>query len=253
MRAARQSVERLDQLLERRGLFPSREKARRAVMAGLVEVDGRRIDKPGRAVSPEAEVRVAGPAEPYVSRGGRKLEAALEHFSIRPEGWICADIGASTGGFTDCLLARGARKVFAVDAGYGQLDYRLRRHPRVVVMERTNARYLPADALVDACDLATFDVSFISVTKVIPAVVPHVRPGGLVLTLIKPQFEAGRTEVGKGGVIRDASVRSLAISKTVSAIVGLGALEHLGSVDSVVAGAKGNLEAFALFRKRAAA
>lgn len=244
-------VERLDQLLQRRGVFPTRERARRAIMAGVVEVDGQRVDKPGRPVAPDAEVQVAGPAERYVSRGGRKLEAALEHFQIDPSDWVCVDVGASTGGFTDCLLQAGARRVVALDVGYGQLDYRLRQDPRVTVMERVNARHLAADALAESCDLATFDLSFISLTKVVPALLDHVRPGGLLLTLVKPQFEAGRSDVGKGGVVRDERVRSAAIERTVSSLEGLG-LRRLGLFDSPVHGAKGNREAFALFAKESA-
>ncbi len=240
-------AERLDQLLKRRGVFPTRERARRAIMAGIVSVDGSRIDKPGRAVHPDARVEVAGPSEPYVSRAGRKLAAALDHFEIDPRGWVCADIGASTGGFTDCLLQRKARKVFAIDVGYGQLDYRLRQDPRVVVMERVNARFLAEDALDEICDLATFDVSFISLAKVLPAVAGHVREGGLFLMLVKPQFEAGRGQVGKGGVIREESVRAEAIERTVRRLESQG-LESRGLFDSPVHGAKGNREAFALLR-----
>lgn len=217
-------------------------------MAGIVEVDGQRIDKPGRSVAEDARIHVAGPPEPYVSRAGRKLAAALDHFAIEPAGWTCVDVGASTGGFTDCLLQSGARKVFAVDVGYGQLEYRLRQDPRVVVMERVNARHLPADALGETCDLATFDVSFISLAKVVPAVVPHVRGRGLLLALVKPQFEAGRGEVGKGGIVRDPSVRDRAIDRTVADLQALG-LNAKGLFDSPVHGAKGNREAFALFEK----
>lgn len=241
-------VERLDQLLKRRGVFSSREQARRAIMAGIVEVDGMRVDKPGRSVAADVKVMVAGPAEPFVSRAGRKLEAALDHFEINPEGWVCLDVGASTGGFTDCLLQRGVRKVFAIDVGYGQLDYGLRKDPRVEVMERVNARHLEGDALGESCDLATFDLSFISLVKVVPAILGHVREGGLLLMLVKPQFEAGRGEVGKGGIVRDESVRRRAIARTVVDLETLG-LAKLGVFDSPVHGAKGNREAFALFLK----
>lgn len=243
-------MERLDQLLHRRGLFPTREQARRAVMAGVVEVNGSRADKPGRAVRLDAEILVAGSAEPFVSRAGRKLEAALEHFALDPKGWTCMDVGASTGGFTDCLLQRGARKVFAIDVGYGQLDYRLRGDSRVVVMERINARYLEEDALGETCDLATFDLSFISLAKVVPAALVHVRAGGLLLALVKPQFEAGRAEVGKGGIVRDEVVRRETVARTVTDLEHCG-LTALGQFDSPVHGAKGNREAFALFRKEA--
>lgn len=244
-------------MLVQRGLFPSREKARRAVMAGVVSVDGRRIDKPGTAVADGADLAVAAPAEPYVSRAGRKLAGALDHFApavdgLDPEGWVCLDVGASTGGFTDCLLQRGAARVYAVDVGYGQLDYGLRRDPRVVVMERVNARHLAADALPERCRLAVVDVSFISLTKVVPALLPHLEPGGYLLPMIKPQFEAGRGAVGKGGILRDEGVRRRAVEATVAALAALG-LEVLGVVDSEVAGSGGNREAFALFRKPAGA
>jgi len=221
-------------------------------MAGTVQVEGRRVDKPGTRVEDAARVEVIERGEPYVSRGGRKLAAALDAFEVDPRGRVCLDVGASTGGFTDCLLERGAVRVYAVDVGYGQLDYRLRNDPRVVVMERVNVRYLEPDALPEALDLVTVDVSFISLSKVVPALLPHLaRPGGLLLTLVKPQFEAGRGQVGKGGIVRDPEVRRRAIETTVDALAALG-LEVLGTVDSEVPGAGGNREAFALFRRGAA-
>lgn len=238
---------RLDLLLAERGLFPSREKARRAVMAGWVEVDGERVDKPGTSVKTTARVEVTGTAEPYVSRAGRKLEAALEHFELKPRGWACLDVGASTGGFTDCLLQRGAERVYAVDVGYGQLDYRLRNDPRVVVMERVNARHLETDALPERCRLSTLDLSFISLDKVVPAVLPHLEPGGWLLPLVKPQFEAGRGVVGKGGILRDREVRRRVVAETVAKLSRLG-LEPQGSFESPVAGMGGNVESFALLR-----
>ena len=240
---------RLDQLLVQRGLFESRERAKRAVMAGSVEVDGRRIDKPGTAVAEEARLEVVSRGEPYASRAGRKLEAALDRFGVDPAGRVCFDVGASTGGFTDCLLQRGAARVYAVDVGYGQLDYRLRNDPRVVVMERINVRHLEPDALPEPIDLFTVDVSFISLVKVVPALLPHLaQPHGELLTLIKPQFEAGREQVGKGGIVRDEAVRERVIAETAGAIAGLGGLELAGVVDSEVPGTGGNREAFALFR-----
>ncbi len=245
-------MERLDRLLFRRGLFASREQARRAVMAGIVIVDGALMDKPGTAVDPEASLELRGPREPYASRGGRKLEAALEHFDIDPRAWTCLDIGASTGGFTDCLLARGARRVYAVDVGFGQLDQRLRGDERVVVMERQNARYLEAEALGELCRLAVIDVSFISVLKVLPAVRRAVEPGGWLLPLVKPQFESRRGEVGKGGVIRDDELRRRVIAQVVEGAAAMG-LEVAGTYDCPVPGAKGNREAFALLRRPAAA
>jgi 23S rRNA (cytidine1920-2'-O)/16S rRNA (cytidine1409-2'-O)-methyltransferase len=241
---------RLDQLLHRRGLFDSREKARRAIMAGLVEVDGRRVDKAGTPTAEDASLHVVDVAEPFVSRGGRKLAPALDHFGLDPAGWVCLDVGASTGGFTDCLLQRGARRVYAVDVGYGQLDLKLRQDPRVVVMERCNARHLRPSDLPERCDLITVDVSFISLTKVAPALLVHLKPTGRLLTLVKPQFEAGRRQVGKGGVVRDPEVRRRVIEERVAELAELG-LEPLGTFDSPVTGPKGNREAFALFRPAA--
>jgi 23S rRNA (cytidine1920-2'-O)/16S rRNA (cytidine1409-2'-O)-methyltransferase len=221
-------------------------------MAGTVEVEDRRIDKPGTRVAEDVRVRVLAPSEPFASRAGRKLAAALDRFDLVPEGWTCLDVGASTGGFTDCLLQRGAARVYALDVGYGQLDYSLRIDPRVVVMERINVRYLAPDALPEPCDLITVDVSFISLTKVVPALVPHLRrPDGRLLTLIKPQFEAGREQVGKGGIVRDEEVRRRVIDETARAIAGIGSgpvLHLVGVADSEVPGTGGNREAFALFR-----
>jgi 23S rRNA (cytidine1920-2'-O)/16S rRNA (cytidine1409-2'-O)-methyltransferase len=238
---------RLDQLLVDRGLFASREQARRAVMAGAVLVGGRRVDKPGTAVPAGAPLELLA-REPFVSRGGRKLAAALDHFGLDPRGWVCLDAGASTGGFTDCLLQRGARRVYAADVGYGQLDARLRADPRVVVMERVNLRHLAADALPEKVALVVADLSFISLLKVAPALLPHLQPGGFFLPLIKPQFEAGRGQVGKGGVVRDETVRRAAITGTVAGLEALG-LRCAGVFDSPVEGAEGNREALALLRR----
>lgn len=237
---------RLDQLLKDRGLYPSREKARRAVMAGCVEVAGRLVDKPGTPVNDDAELRVLESREPYVSRSGRKLESALEAFGLDPSGWTCLDVGASTGGFTDCLLQRGARRVVALDVGRGQLDYGLRNDDRVEVMERVNARHLGPDDLQEPCDLITVDVSFISLTKVVPALLPHLAPGGLLLPMIKPQFEAGRQQVGKGGIVRDEAVRRAVVDERIRDLEALG-LRCVGRHDSSVHGARGNRETFALF------
>jgi 23S rRNA (cytidine1920-2'-O)/16S rRNA (cytidine1409-2'-O)-methyltransferase len=246
---------RLDQLLVERGLFPSREQARRAVMAGVVRVAGQRIDKPGTAVDSAAALEVAS-REPFVSRAGRKLAAALDHFSLDPTGWVCLDAGASTGGFTDCLLQRGASRVYALDVGYGQLDAGLRADPRVTVMERLNARHLAADALPEACDLITMDLSFISLDKVVPALLPHLRRDGLLLPLIKPQFEAGRGAVGKGGILRDEELRRRVVQECAARLLshaspvrGLG-LELIGLFDSPLAGSGGNRETLALFAWR---
>jgi 23S rRNA (cytidine1920-2'-O)/16S rRNA (cytidine1409-2'-O)-methyltransferase len=241
-------MSRLDQLLVERGECASRERARRTIMAGLVRVDGRVVDKPGTAVGPEARVEVAGPGEPFVSRGGRKLAHALDHFALSVTGAVCLDVGASTGGFTDCLLQRGAGRVYAVDVGYGQLDYSLRRDERVVVMERVNARHLSPSDLPEPCDLATFDLSFISLVKVVPAAAALVRPGGRLVTLIKPQFEVGKGRVGKGGVVRDETVRREIIEQRVEDLEAAG-LRCSGWIDSPITGAQGNLEALAVFSK----
>ena len=216
-------------------------------MAGTVEVEGRRVDKPGTATPEGANLSVLAPKEPFVSRAGRKLAHALDHFGIDPAGLVCLDVGASTGGFTDCLLQRGAARVYAVDVGYGQLDLRLRNDPRVVVMERINARYLAADALPERCSLVTLDVSFISLTKVVPALLVHLAPGARLLPMIKPQFEAGRGLVGKGGIVRDEATRSRVVRECADALAALG-LELLGLFDSPVPGMEGNRESFALLR-----
>lgn len=239
---------RLDQLLVDKGLFESRERARRAVMAGSVTVDGVQMDKPGTSVSDAAKLEVIGPKEPFVSRGGRKLAYALDYFGIDPGGWTCLDVGASTGGFTDCLLQRGAERVYALDVGRGQLDYRLRRDRRVVTLEGINARYLESAVIPEPCQLVTVDVSFISLLKVVPALLPVLPVGGYLLTLIKPQFEVGRELVGKGGIVRDESLRQEVIRQRGEDLASLG-LALMGIVDSEVVGAKGNREALALFQK----
>lgn len=248
---ARAAKVRLDELLVERGFFPSREQARRALLAGKVEVDGRRDVKPGQLVSREVHIDAREAAEPFVSRAGRKLAGALDCFRIDVSGLRCLDVGASTGGFTDCLLQRGASEVTALDVGYGLLASKLRNDPRVTAVERTNARYLTAEHFTRPFDLITVDVSFISVLKVIPALLPHLRSGGSLLILVKPQFEAGREAVRKGGIVRDESARLSVIARTVRAIELLG-VELLGVVDSSVPGMSGNVEAVAWFQRRAA-
>lgn len=243
---------RLDQLLVDRGLFDSREQARRAIMAGTVHVNGQRVDKAGEKVREEVDLAVVGPKEPFVSRAGRKLSGALDHFlavvpELDPSGRICLDVGASTGGFTDCLLQRGASRVYALDVGYGQLDARLRSDPRVIVMERVNARHLASGDLPERASLVTIDVSFISLLKVVPALIPHLESAGFLLALIKPQFEVGRGRVGKGGIVRDEDMRRATIEQVAARIAALG-FERLGVVDCALRGAEGNLEAFGLFR-----
>ena len=240
---------RLDQLLVERGLFATREKARRAVMAGQVGVNGVRVDKPGTPMRDDVQLELSGRRDPYVSRAGGKLAAALEHFEVDPAGQRCLDVGASTGGFSDCLLQRGAAHVTAIDVGYGLLDLKVRDDPRVEVRERVNARYLAADAFDRPFDLVVVDVSFISLVKVVPALLPHLAAGGLLLPLIKPQFEVGRSGVGKGGVVRDESLRLSTIALRAGELAGLG-LDLIGTYDSPVAGAEGNREAFALLRKQ---
>ena len=205
--------ERLDVLLVELGLAPTRAKAQALVLAGQVVVDDQRVDKPGTRVPVEAEVRLKGEPMPYVSRGGLKLEAALRHFQLDVRGAVCADIGASTGGFTDCLLQAGAAKVYALDVGRGQLHARLRSDPRVVLREGVNARHLGPSELPEPVSVLVLDVSFISLTQVLPATVRLLRPGGVAVALVKPQFEAGREQVGKGGVVRDDAVRAEAVAR----------------------------------------
>ena len=197
---------RLDQRLTELGLAESREKAKATIMSGLVYVNGQKSDKPGTPVADDAEIEVRGAACPYVSRGGFKLAKALESFGIAPDGWVCIDCGARTGGFTDVLLKNGAAKVYAVDVGYGQLAWSLRTDGRVVVMERTNARGLTPDMFPERMDMAVMDLSFISIRLVLPAVRALVKDGGRCVCLIKPQFEAGKADVGKKGVVRDRAV-----------------------------------------------
>jgi 23S rRNA (cytidine1920-2'-O)/16S rRNA (cytidine1409-2'-O)-methyltransferase len=229
---------RLDVLLVERGLVESREQGRRLIMAGQVLVDGLMLDKPGMQVAGGADIRLRV-KPPYVSRGGLKLEAALDSFAVQVAGAVAADVGASTGGFTDCLLQRGASRVYAIDVGYGQLAWRLRQHPRVVVMERVNVRYL--ESLPEPVDLATVDVSFISLELVLPSVIGWLKPAGDIISLIKPQFEAGRAEVGKGGVVKDPEVHRAVLSK----ILGW-ALDHglavRGLMASPLKGPAGNVE-----------
>lgn len=233
--------QRLDQELVRRGLAESRAKAQALILSGSVLVDGHRADKAGAAVAPDAVITLKGEPMPYVSRGGLKLEAALDEFGIDVSGLVCADFGASTGGFTDCLLQRGASRVFAVDVGYGQLDTRLRADPRVVVMDRTNVRLMGPDDLGAKVDLAVADLSFISLRLVLSNIVSMLAPAGGVILLVKPQFEVGKGRVGKGGIVRDEAERMRAVDEVRSFAEGIG-LKFLGLVVSPVTGAKGNVE-----------
>ncbi len=238
----------MDLLLVERGLAESREKARALIMAGEVWVEGQRVDKAGRAFPKDVKIEVRRQACPYVSRGGLKLQGALDAFALDVAGRVVADLGASTGGFTHCLLIRGARKVYAVDVGYGQLHWSLRRDHRVVVMERVNVRHLTPEALGEMVDLVVADLSFISLTLVLPAVKGVLRPGGEALLLVKPQFEVGREKVGKGGVVREAALRREALERVKKRAEELG-FEVLGEMDSPVPGAKkGNVELFLYLR-----
>ena len=214
--------ERLDVLLVSLGLAESRAKAQATIMAGEVYVNGQKADKSGMEVDITSNVEVRGSACPYVSRGGLKLEKALRNFGVDPTGYVCSDSGASTGGFTDCLLQQGASKVFAIDVGYGQLAWKIRNDPRVVVMERTNIRYVTPEDLGEKLDLSVIDVSFISLSLVLPVVKTLLKPMGQVLCLIKPQFEAGRDKVGKKGVVRDAAVHEEVLQNFISLAKSLG-------------------------------
>ena len=235
--------ERIDLLLVARGLAASRAQAQALVMAGAVVAGEARVDKPGQLVDPELPLRVkkGAPATGHVSRGAEKLLAALEAFPVDPSGKVCADLGASTGGFTEVLLERGARRVYAVDVGYGQLHARLRADPRVVVRERTNARYLTPEALGEAVEFVTADLAFISLRLVLGAVRAILVPRGEAVLLVKPQFEVGRGEVGKGGVVRDPQKRRAAVEGVAQAARALGFLV-LGEVESPVLGPAGNVE-----------
>jgi 23S rRNA (cytidine1920-2'-O)/16S rRNA (cytidine1409-2'-O)-methyltransferase len=229
---------RLDELLVARGLAGSRNQAQVVILAGRVRSGDDLLDKPGKLVRPDSPISVDGGPR-YVSRGGNKLEAALVSFGVSPYGLVCADIGASTGGFTDCLLQRGAHRVYAIDVGYGQLAWSLRSDPRVIVLERTNIRYL--DALPEPVYLASIDVSFIGLDLVLPAVARLLAPGGQVIALVKPQFEAGKGNVGKGGVVRDPDVHRSVLERVLGARVP-GGLSAAGLVRSPITGPAGNVE-----------
>ena len=234
--------ERLDVLLVERGFFDSRAKAQAVIMSGDVYVDGQKADKAGASYGREAAIEVRGSVCPYVSRGGLKLEKALRDFGVDPTGFVCSDSGASTGGFTDCLLQQGAKKVFAIDVGYGQLAWKIRSDPRVVVMERTNIRYVTQEMLGEPLDLSVVDVSFISLKLVLPVIKTLLVPDhGQVLCLIKPQFEAGKEKVGKKGVVRDPAVHREVLEAFVELAASLGfTIRNL--TFSPVKGPEGNIE-----------
>jgi 23S rRNA (cytidine1920-2'-O)/16S rRNA (cytidine1409-2'-O)-methyltransferase len=237
---------RLDQLLLDRQLAPSRERARALVIAGQVTVDGRTVTKAGTAVEDSAEVALIAPDHPYVGRGGLKLAHALDTFQIPVAGRECLDIGASTGGFTDVMLQRGAARVVALDVGHGQLDWRLRNDPRVVVLEHVNARHLTPAMLPGTVDLVTIDVSFISLARILPVIPPVMQPGADIVALVKPQFEAGREEVRKG-IIRDSAIHARVLDEVAAAGAEVG-LTRVASTSSPITGQKGNVEFLVHFR-----
>ena len=243
--------ERIDKLLVEKGLAESRTRAQAMVMAGVVLVNEQRIEKPSELIPPEAQIRIKRSEDPtsrYVGRGGLKLEAALREFQMDVRGFYCLDVGASTGGFSDCLLQHGARQVVAIDVGHNQIDWRLRQDPRVEVREGVNARYLKSEDFQTGFDLAVMDVSFISATKVLPAIVPLLNANGRLITLIKPQFEVGRGEVGSGGIVRDPQRHARVIDEVNQAAFAL-SLVVRKVIESPIRGAEGNMEFLALYEK----
>jgi 23S rRNA (cytidine1920-2'-O)/16S rRNA (cytidine1409-2'-O)-methyltransferase len=248
MKNSKMEKSRIDILIVEQGLAPSRERAQALIMAGQVQAEGQRIDKPGTRVARDARIEITGQALRYASRGGLKLEGALQDLGVSPEGRICLDAGSSTGGFTDCLLQNGAAKVYAVDVTIDQLDWKLRQDRRVVTMER-NARHLRAEDIADPVALITADLSFISVAKVLPALLSVAAPGADLLILIKPQFELEKRDVGKGGIVRDSALHQKAVQGIAEAAARLG-LEVVGIKPSRVPGAEGNQEFFLHARRR---
>ena len=240
--------ERIDKLMMDRGLVQSRERARALIMEGRVRVEGHVLDKPGTRVELGSEVHLQGEDLPYVSRGGMKLEGALEAFAVDPRGMVVMDVGASTGGFTDCVLQRGARKVYAVDVGYGQLAWKLQNDPRVVSLERKNIRYLERDEVDEEIDLILIDTSFISIERFLPHLLGFLKRGGTILGLIKPQFEVGRGQVGKGGVVKDPALHRQVIERISARSRCLG-LRVMGVSESPLLGPKGNKEFFIHLKK----
>jgi 23S rRNA (cytidine1920-2'-O)/16S rRNA (cytidine1409-2'-O)-methyltransferase len=239
------SRKRLDQYLVENGMAPSRSRAQALIMAGKVKINGKVADKAGHALPKDAEVSLDTPDHPYVSRGGVKMAGALDHFHLDPSGLSCLDVGASTGGFTDCLLRRGAEKVCAVDVGYGQLHWSLRQDSRVTVVERVNVRYLREDVAPGPFDLIVADVSFISLRLIVPRLATRLAPSGKLLVLVKPQFEAGRNQVGRGGVVKDAKVREQTVRQVGAHMTEQG-LKVIGSCPSPITGPAGNQEYFIL-------
>jgi 23S rRNA (cytidine1920-2'-O)/16S rRNA (cytidine1409-2'-O)-methyltransferase len=240
--------ERFDKLLVKRGVVQSRERARALIMAGKVAVEGNRIDKPGIQINIDAQLKLQGGDSSYVSRGGEKMEGALKTFGIDPRGMVVMDVGASTGGFTDCILQKGAKKVYAVDVGYGQLAWRLQKDLRVVNLQRRNIRYLQREEVPEEIDLILIDTSFISIEKFLPHLLGFLKKEGSILSLIKPQFEVEKGEVGKGGVVRDKALHEKVINRISNFSRGL-RLKILGVMESPLLGPKGNKEFFIYLKK----
>ncbi len=233
---------RLDKLVVEKGLAPSRERAQALILAAKIRIDGQPVTKAGQKVSPDCRVELTGEDLPFASRGGLKLEHAFEAFRLDVRDLVAMDVGASTGGFTDCLLQHGAKKVYAVDVGYGQLAWKLRQDPRVVVLERQNIRHLPRQSIPEPVQVATIDTSFISLKLVIPATLPFLEHDAALVALIKPQFEAGRAQVGKGGVVRDPAIHQQVCDSIVEFCQSLGTLQQLAITPSPILGPKGNRE-----------
>ena len=240
---------RLDVLLVEKGMFESRERAQRGIMAGLVQVDGQPADKPGSRVHVDARLEVRA-GERYVGRGGLKMEGALLSFGLSPAGWVCREIGASTGGFTDCLLQHGAAKVYAVDVGHAQLDWKIRRDARVVALEKVNCRYLSESEVPELVDLLVADVSFISLTMVLPACLARLKPIGAAVVLIKPQFELRREEVARGGIVRDTALHQKAVARVRGWVEARPDLRWRGVIESPIRGGDGNVEFLAWIAKQ---
>jgi len=240
---------RADQLLLERALVESRSRAQAVIMAGLVFSGEKRVEKPGQALPSDAPLELRGKDHPWVSRGGLKLEKGLAHFAIDPAGLTCADLGASTGGFTDVLLTKGAARVYAIDVGQGQLAWKLRQDPRVVVMEKTNARHLTPAHVPDPLDLIVCDASFIGLTVLLPAPLALAKPGGRLIALVKPQFEAGKEQVGKGGIVRDAAVQEAVCAKVAAFLEETSGWSVLGLTESPITGPDGNREFLIAARK----
>jgi len=240
--------ERLDKILVDRGIVKSRERARALIMEGNVLIDNAPVTKAGAMINLDSAIILKSEDIPYVSRGGLKLEAAIKHFNIPLENKIAMDVGSSTGGFTDCMLQRGVKKVYCIDVGYGQLAWSLRNDLRIILLERTNIRHLEREKVPDMIDIATIDASFISLTKVIPKVLEFLKDGGEILALVKPQFEVGKGEVGKGGIVREEEKRLAAVDSVKTETERIG-LQTIGVFESPIAGQKGNIEYFLYLKK----